>query len=572
MNTNSSQNRALAIIGIVAIILGLGVGLLWAGVGSSAPTSPSAPLASNQNNAQTPSTTATPSDDSAIPTVITGNTGEAAAPSGNNSTAQSTPSDSGSANSNSPSSTATPGSINDNSTSGNSSNGSATDNSTSGNVISGNTNPTTNSGSAGNSTGQATNGTANSGTTNSSTPTSGSATPKRKKTTANTKANGTPTAGKGKAAGKAPANTAAGRNLGNQVAVAGVVDSIDAANKIVVLDTNFGPLSATLATTATIQRLPLPGDTSAAGPIDLSNVQVGNYAIVLVNRNQLPQPASNVAPKKQANATPTPGAIGTPGANDPNSAAAQAKNRDTLVKRRFGILDGFSATVSAMRIGPAPASIEASDSNRLLGLRAIPASFVALNSDGSLLVTITKYGNLTVIVGPGTRFDRLGQPISATDLKPGDSLVLYGEAAWVGTNNSSTAMNNANGAGGKTAPIAPPPGGKGTGKGPYANGLPIVERIAELHVVTTNEHVLQGKVTSVDTSASTFQISSATNETFTVTVAADTTYQSLAAGQSISSLSDLQPGSSVVVYTIGNSDIDPTISYAKTVDMMPATT
>ncbi len=541
MNTNLSQNRALAILGIVAIILGLGVGLLWAGVGSSASDNPSAPIASNQSTAQNPSTTATPAssnatpaDNSAIPTVITSNTGEAA-PSGNNGNNAMQP---------------TP-----------------TDNSATSNSANGNTNPATSSGST---SGAATNGTPSSVNTSSSTPTSVSVTPKHKKTTA--KASGTPTAGKGNAKGKASGNTTAGKNLGNQVAVAGVVESVDAANKLVVLDTNFGPLSATLATTATILRQPLPGDTAATtGPIDLSSVQVGNYAIVLVNRSQLPQPANNLPANKQAT-TPTPGASGTPGANDQNSATAQAKNRDTLLKRKFGVGDGFSATVSAMRIGPAPASIAASDSNRLLGLRAIPAAFVALNSDGSLLVTITKYGNLTVIVGPGTRFDRLGQPIAASDLKPGDSLILYGEAAWIGTNKSATTMKNANsGSAGKTTPIAPAPGGKGTGKGPYANGLPVVERIAELHIVTTNEHVLQGKVTSVNSSANTFLISSATNETFTVTVAADTMYQSLALGQSISSLTDLQPGNSVVVYTIGNNDIDPTIYNARTVELMPAT-
>ncbi len=573
MNNNRSQNRALAIIGIVAIVLGLGVGLLWAGVGSTAPSNPSAPVASNQTSAQNPSTTSTPADNNAtpgdsstIPTVVTGNTGEAASSSGNNSSNANppTPDSNNNATSNPPSGNAPQPTPTENS--------SATSNPPSGNATTGSANPASNSG----------NGTTGAAT-GSATPTSGSgsAKPKHQKTTApKANASGTPVAGKGKAAGKVAGKTAGGTTAGkanpygNQVPVAGVVDSVDAANKLVVLDTNFGPLTATLATTATIQRQPLPGDTTTAtGPVDLSNVQVGNYAIVLLSRDQLPKPGTYALPKKQPNATPTPGATGTPGANDQNSAAVQAKNQDTLLKRRFGIRDGFSATVSALRVGPAPASIEASDSNPLLGLHAIPASFVSLESDGNIIATITRYGDIRVVVGSGTRFDRLGQPISVTDLKPGDSIILYGEAAWVGSGNGAAMMDGTGGTGAKGNPAGLPasPGGKGTGSGRYANGLPVVERIAELHVVTPNEHVLQGKLVSTDTSANTFQISSASNETFTVNVAADTKYQSLAVGQSVSSLADLQPGSSVVVYTIGDSDIDPKIYNAKTVDLIPAT-
>ncbi len=574
MNSTRSQNRTLAIIGIVAIILGLGVGLLWAGVGSSASTNPSPPTASNQTSAQSPSASATPGDDSVIPTVVTNNTGEAALSSNNSNVMQPTPGDS-STNANTDNSSASNNSTSDNTATGNANSNPASSSSTSGNA-----NLPANSGSTGNTTGEATSGNAGAttnGTTSGatiSTPTSGNAKPKHQKATAS----GTPTArkGKGNGKGKAAANPTAGKGnaLGNQVPVAGVVESVDTANKLVVLDTNYGPVSATLATTATIQRQPIPGDSAAAGPIDLSNVQVGNYAIVLVNRSQLPT-NNNALSKKQAvpSVTATPGASGTPSANNQKTTATQAKNTETLVKRKFGIRDGFSTTVSAMRVGPAPASIEANDSNPLLGLRAIPATFASLDSDGNIIATITKYGYIKVIAGPGTHFDRLGQPISATDLKPGDSIILYGEAAWVGVGNGSTIMDGTSGKGAKANPagLPPSPGGKGTGNGPYANGLPIVERIAELHVVTINEHVLQGKVASVDTSANTFQITTATHETFTVTVAADTKYQSLTVGQSISSLSDLQTGSNVVAYTIGDSDIDPKIYNAKTVDLMPAT-
>ncbi len=557
MNTNRSQNRALAIVAIVAIVMGLGVGLLWAGVGSTAPSSPSAsnqtttpsnPSASNQTTAQTASASVTPGDDTTIPTVVTSNTGEAAI-GGNNNANQPTPTaDTSTSPANGSSASASP------TPNGNSTTDSA-------NPAPNPSNATTNSGS-----------TATSGAT-SSTPTSSTARPKRQKTPATPKTapSGTPAAGNQAANGKGKAKVNAA--TGNQVAVGGVVDHVDAPNKLVVLDTGFGPLTATLATTATIQRQPVPGDDPSVktGPISLSDVQVGSYATVLISRDQLP---SQGQPKKQ-NGTPgptgTPSPSSTPAANDQNSTAAQAKNRETLLKRKFGVGDGFSATVSALRVGPAPASIEQADSNKLLGVHALPASFVALDSDGNIIATITKYGNLRVIVGPGTRFDRLGQPISATDLKPGDSIILYGAPVWVG--GSGDMMSGANGQsknGGNPAALPTVAAGKGTGKGAYANGLPITEHIAELHVVSTNEHLLQGRVTAVDTSANTFQIASTGNETFTVNVAADTKYQSLVAGRSVSSLADLKPGSYVVAYTIGDSDIDPKVYNAKTVDILPA--
>ena len=305
------------------------------------------------------------------------------------------------------------------------------------------------------------------------------------------------------------------------IAVSGVVDHTDIAAHALVLDTAIGPLTATLSLSSTIQRQPIPGDINDVkmGRIALSAVQPGSNATVLLTQfqaqgfiGQLTKPANNSA----------------------------EQNQETLLRRLFGLGDGYSATVSQVSIGPAPFSIEASDANPL-GLQAIPASFVARGRDGNILALVTQFGYVKVVIGPATRFDRLGQPISSADPKAGDNLILYGARVWVGYVDSFYQA------------------------GSHVIFMPVTIHVAAIHLVTANEHVLAGSVAQVNPSASHLQLTADDGETFTITVAADTHYQSLVSGRSVSDLATLRRGDHVTAYTVSDSDTSPSYYNARTV-------
>ncbi len=307
--------------------------------------------------------------------------------------------------------------------------------------------------------------------------------------------------------------------------IGGVVVRVDAVANTVVLATSSGPLTATLGSGSTIQRQPLPGDDARVktGPIAVGDLAVGSYAVVTVSRDQLPMPLGS-GPK------PTPAPI----------SADAAVNRVIQAKQRFGINDGYNATASQLRVSPAPASIEESDRSRLT-LPALAANFVALNADGTITATVSQFGNLKVVPGPGTRFDRLGLSIAATSLKPGDNLTLYGAYVWEGPNHIAATDVQ------------------------YGSGLPVAIHIAALHLISPNEHVLEGKIAQVDAANNNFQITTTEAETLTVTASADTHYQSLARSVHINRLADLDPDLYVVVYASSDSDTNPSFYNANSV-------
>ncbi len=306
------------------------------------------------------------------------------------------------------------------------------------------------------------------------------------------------------------------------ITVSGVVDHADVAAHALVLDTAIGPLTATLSLSSTIQRQPIPADPAnvKAGRIALGEVQPGSSATVLLDQIQ----AQNF--------------IGQ--FNKPATGSRKTSNDETLLKLLFGLGDGYSVAVNQVSIGPAPFTIEASDA-RPLGLRAIPASFVARGSDGNILALIAQFGYIKVVIGPATHLDRLGQPIAVTALKAGDRLILYGAPVWAGFADSFY----------QAAGIA--------------FFLPVDIHIAALHLVTPNEHVLEGSVEQVNTASSTLLLTGDDGETFTVTVATDTYYQSLVSSRRVSNLAALRRGDRVTAYTVSDSDTSPSFYHARTV-------
>ncbi len=311
----------------------------------------------------------------------------------------------------------------------------------------------------------------------------------------------------------------------NALAVNGVVDHVDTKANIIVLDTTFGPLTATLSLNSKVEREAMPGDLPGTklGAINLSDVQAGCNASVMVSVSRLQQIIAD--------------------AQKPHSAGDQLTNNLILLKRSFGLLDGYSVATSAVQISPAPANIEVSDNDKL-AIHAIPATFVADNADGTFTVLITEYGYIKVFVGPGTRYDQLGRPISPNTLKKGDNLLLYGAMVWEG--------------------IGPMLFGD-----PNQSQLPVSLHIASLHVVSSNEHTLSGKVVTVMLNANTFRITSDDGESYRVTVGPSTSYQSLIAGRAVSSIGQIKPGDHIVAYTIGDNDTAANIYLAATIYVGP---
>jgi hypothetical protein len=303
--------------------------------------------------------------------------------------------------------------------------------------------------------------------------------------------------------------------------ISGVVDHIDSKASIIVLDTIFGPLTATLGLGSKVARVAIPGDApnTKQGPISLSDVQSGSNVSVMVPVSRLQQIVAD--------------------AQKPSRASDALTNNITLLKRNFGLLDGYTVATNQVQVGPAPTSIEASDGDKL-AIHAIPATFIAHNVDGTFTVLITEYGYITVYVGPGTRYDLLGRPISPTALKKGDNLLLYGAMVWEGI--ASLIFGD-----------------------PNQSALPVSLHIASLHVVSVNEHTLSGKVITVTPATDNFRITSDEGESYTLTVGPSTSYQSLISGLSVSTLRQLKPGNHIVAYTIGDNDTAASIYLAWTI-------
>ena len=352
---------------------------------------------------------------------------------------------------------------------------------------------------------------------------------------ATAQAGGTPLAQPPRASPPAKAQ-AKGNSAGQasgQVEVSGVVGTVDASANSLLIYTSYGPVTTTLTADGAVVRLRMPGDAAnqPLGQLAVADVQIGSYASFYVERSKVTAISETLGKKGGVPATAAPDS--TPASTSTPSAERNAKK---LAQRALGIGDGFSTEVGLVYIGPPPSSVDQAEATGHGSKLAIPASFVGLNTDGTLTVTITKYGNIAVAVGPGTSFDQAGLPIQLADLKPGSDLMLYG--ALTLRDDASDVKNKA------------------------ALYHALVYRAASIHVVTANEKTISGVIAKVSDAGFTL----ATRDgLLRVATDSSTAYRSYYASLSLSRLSDLKPGDEATIYAIADNDVEAKVYSAKVV-------